>query len=170
VHGHVRGTAPDGRSYSADDPHLLRWVHVAEVDSFLAAHDRYGQHTLSRRERDRYVADAARIASALGADDVPTTERELRAQLRAYRPELAGTRSARDAARYLLVQPPMPLAARPAYGMIAAAAVALLPAWSRPMLRVPWLPITETVAIRPVGEFVTRTMRWAIAPQPIVSE
>jgi uncharacterized protein (DUF2236 family) len=64
----------------------------------------------------------------------------------------------------------MPLAARPAYGMIAAAAVALLPAWSRPMLRVPWLPITETVAIRPVGEFVTRTMRWAIAPQPIVSE
>jgi uncharacterized protein (DUF2236 family) len=170
VHGHVRGTAPDGRSYSADDPHLLRWVHVAEVDSFLAAHDRYGQHKLSRRERDRYLADAARIASALGAEDVPTTERELRAQLRAYRPELAGTRSARDAARYLLVQPPMPLAARPAYGMIAAAAVALLPAWSRPMLRVPWLPITETVAIRPVGEFVTRTMRWAIAPQPIVSE
>jgi uncharacterized protein (DUF2236 family) len=170
VHGHVRGTAPDGRPYSADDPHLLRWVHIAEVDSFLAAHDRYGRHRLHRSERDVYLADAAQIAVELGAVDPPTTERELSAQLREYRKELAGTRQARDAARYLLVQPPMPLAARPAYGMIAAAAVALLPRWSRPMLRVPWLPITETMAIGPAGDLVTRTMRWAIAPQPIITD
>jgi uncharacterized protein (DUF2236 family) len=170
VHRHVRGVAPDGRPYAADDPHLLRWVHVAEVDSFLRAHDRYGRHRLSRRDRDRYLADAARIAEALGADDPPVTERELRLQLRDYRPELATTKAARDAARYLLVQPPMPLAARPVYGLIAAAAVGLLPAWSRPMLRVPWLPITETVAIRPAGDLITRTMRWAIAPQPIVTD
>jgi uncharacterized protein (DUF2236 family) len=170
VHERVRGVASDGRPYEANDPHLLRWVHVAEVDSFLAAHDRYGVRRLRGRERDAYVRDAARIATALGARDVPTTERQLRQRIRSYRGELASTREARDAARYLLIQPPMPLAARPAYAMIAAAAVALLPAWTRPMLRVPWLPVTETMAVRPAGELVTRTMRWAIAPQPIVVE
>ncbi|MEI6743261.1 MAG: oxygenase MpaB family protein, partial [bacterium] len=37
VHERVTGVASDGRPYSANDPHLLLWVHVAEVDSFLAA-------------------------------------------------------------------------------------------------------------------------------------
>ena len=36
VHERVRGIAPDGRPYAANDPHLLRWVHLAELDSFLA--------------------------------------------------------------------------------------------------------------------------------------
>jgi len=36
IHRRVRGTTPNGTPYAADDPHLLMWVHVAEVDSFLA--------------------------------------------------------------------------------------------------------------------------------------
>ena len=42
IHRRVHGVAPDGRAYSADDPHLLEWVHIAEVDSFLLAHRLYG--------------------------------------------------------------------------------------------------------------------------------
>src|SRR3954471_11146979 len=38
IHERVRGSAPDGRPYAASDPHLLKWVHLAEVDSFLDAH------------------------------------------------------------------------------------------------------------------------------------
>lgn len=162
VHAHVVGTTRDGQAYRADDPHLLRWVHVAEVDSFLAAHDRYGEHPLTPDERDRYLADAAVIARALGADDPPETVAELRDQLDAFRPELRSTPEAREAARYLLLQPPLPLAGRPVYGMIASAAVALLPRWARLPLRLPYLPVTETLALRPVGGAVTRTIRWAM--------
>lgn len=164
VHGRVTGTAPDGRPYAANDPHLLAWVHLAELDSFLTAHDRYGDHPLSGSERDDYVANAAVVARALGAEAPPESTRELREQLNAFRPELRATREAREAARYLLVQPPMPIAARPAYGMLAAAAVALMPTWTRWPLRLPWLPVTEAVALRPAGELVTRTLRWAITP------
>src|SRR6266571_2274070 len=60
IHDRVRGTAPDGTPYVASDPHLLGWVHVAEVDSFLAAHQRYGARPLDAEGRDGYVADAAR--------------------------------------------------------------------------------------------------------------
>ena len=42
VHRRVTGIAPDGRPYAATDPHLLAWVHVGEVDSFLRAYQRYG--------------------------------------------------------------------------------------------------------------------------------
>lgn len=164
VHTKVVGVAADGRPYEANDPHLLRWVHLAELDSFLAAHDRYGEQPLIGEERDRYVADSAVIARALGVVAPPVSEAGLRDQLRGFRSELSGTKEARDAARYLLLQPPLPLAGRAPYGLICAAAVALMPTWTRLPLRLPWLPISEAVAVRPAGDLVTRTLRWALAP------
>lgn len=165
VHRHVQGVASNGEPYAANDPHLLEWVHIAELDSFLAAHDRYGDHPLVGDDRDQYVADAAVVARALGVIDPPDTEARLRMRLAAFRPELRGTSEARVAARYLLLQPPLPLAARVPYGLIAGAAVGLMPAWTRLPLRLPWLPVSEAVALRPAGEIVTRTLRWVtIAP------
>src|SRR5690242_1796906 len=55
IHQRVHGIAPDGRPYRATDPHLLEWVHVAEVDSFLLAHRLYGAHPLDQGGRDGYV-------------------------------------------------------------------------------------------------------------------
>ena len=162
VHERVTGTAPDGRPYAANDPHLLEWVHLAELDSFLAAHDRYGERPLVGDDRDRYVAESAVVARALGVTEPPESEAALRERLVWYRSELRGTTEARDAARYLLVQPPLPFTARPAYGLIAGAAVALMPAWTRLPLRLPWLPVSETLALRPGGELITRTIRWAV--------
>jgi uncharacterized protein (DUF2236 family) len=166
VHTHVTGTAPDGRPYAANDPHLLRWVHVVEADSFLAAHQRHGDDRLTAGEADEYVAQMAVIARGLGVPAPPESRRALSDQLRAYRPELRGTREARDAARYLLLQPPMHPAVRPAYGLLAATAVALLPRWARRPLRLPWLPVTEAVAVRPAGEVLTRGLRWALQASP----
>ena len=164
VHETVVGTAPDGRPYAASDPHLLRWVHIAEIDSFLAAHQRYGHRPLDAEGRDGYVADTARVAEELGVIDPPRTEAELRAQIEAYRPELAGTAGSREAARFLLLNPPLPVLARPPYGAIAAAAVSLLPRWARRQLYLPYLPVTEAVVVRAAGEGITRTIRWAMRP------
>ena len=46
VHRRVRGTDELGRPYAADDPHLLRWVHVAEIWSFLTAFQAYAAEPL----------------------------------------------------------------------------------------------------------------------------
>src|SRR6185312_11697701 len=107
VHEHVTGTAPDGRPYAASDPHLLTWVHIAEADSFLRAHSSFGVRPLDPAERDGYVADMARIGIELGVPDPPRTEAELEMRIRAYRPELAATPQAREAARFLLLRPPL---------------------------------------------------------------
>ena len=164
VHDTIEGVAPDGRAYRASDPHLLRWVHVAEVDSFLRAHDRYGATPLDAEGRDAYVREAAVVARELGADEVPESVAELEASLAAFRPELAGTPAARRTARYLLVNPPVPLPIRVPYGVLAAAAVGLMPRWARLPLRLPYLPVTEASAVRLGGEVVTRSIRWAMVP------
>ncbi|MDT9594205.1 oxygenase MpaB family protein [Nocardioides zeae] len=163
IHERIVGTMRDGTPYAASDPHLLRWVHVAEIDSFLTAHQVYGARPLDDAEADTYVAQAAHVAEALGARDVPHTRAELDATLQAYRPELRGTPEAREAVRALLVEPPLPLAARVPYATLAAAAVGLMPAWTRLPLRLPWLPVTERTAVRAVGRVATGTIRWAMA-------
>ncbi|MFD7459364.1 MULTISPECIES: oxygenase MpaB family protein [unclassified Streptomyces] len=164
VHQRVRGTTTDGIAYSASDPHLLCWVHVAEVDSFLRAHQRYGAHPLDDAGCDGYVADMARIAGALGVPDPPTDRAGLAERLAAYRRELRATPEARGTARYLLLRPPVPLLARVPYGAVAANAVSLLPPWASKALRLPRLPVAEDLCVRPLGTAVTAGIRWAIAP------
>ena len=166
VHQRVTGTAPDGRPYAASDPHLLTWVHIAEADSFLRAHSRFGMEPLDAAGRDGYVADMARIGSELGVPDPPRTEQELTERIAAYRAELASTAEARAAARFLLLNPPLPVMARPPYGLLAAAAVSLLPGWARWPLRLPHLPGAEAAVIRPAGQAMVQAIRWATAARP----
>lgn len=166
IHRRVHGTAPDGRAYRADDPHLLEWVHIAEIDSFLLAHRLYGGRPLDQAGRDGYVADTARVAAALGVVNPPRTEAQLRERLAAFRPELRSTEAARDAARFLLVTPPLPLLARGPYGVIAATAVSMLPPWARLPLRLPYFPPVESTAIRVAGRVLVGGIRWAMAADP----
>jgi uncharacterized protein (DUF2236 family) len=166
IHARVSGTAPDGRHYEASDPHLLTWVHIAEVHSFLRAHARFGSQPLDQAGRDGYVADMALIAAELGVPDPPRTEAELTARITQYRPELAGTAQAREAARFLLLSPPLPLVARPPYSVLAAAAVSLLPGWARRPLNLPTLPVAEATVVRPAGHAMVHLIRWATTAPP----
>ncbi|EKX64393.1 hypothetical protein STRIP9103_00124 [Streptomyces ipomoeae 91-03] len=162
----TNGSADDGRGPVVPRGRfaLLGWVHAAEADSFLRAHERYGARPLDPVGYDAYVADTARVAEALGVSDPPRDRRELSERLIAYRPELRATSQARAAARFLLFQPPLPLAVRPFYGALAANAVALLPPWARGMLWLPRVPVVEDLAVRPTGQALTRTIRWAMTP------
>ena len=162
VHRRVQGISPDGRRYRASDPHLLAWVHVAEVECFLRAHQRYGAHPLDEAGRDGYVADMAEVARRLGVPDPPTTEAELHDQLEAYRPEIRSTSQSRAAARFLLLTPPVAWPLRPAYAVLSAAAVEVLPRWARMPLRVPYLPVFEPTVVRTSGQVLTTGIRFVM--------
>ena len=126
----------------------------------------FGAQPLNQEDRDRYVSDMATIALALGATDPPRNQAELAARIQAYRPELRTTPEAREAARFLLLTPPLPIIARPGYGVLAAAAVSTLPRWARIPLRVPYLPVTEAALVRPAGQGMVRAIRWATSAPP----
>jgi uncharacterized protein (DUF2236 family) len=158
LHATVRGDdAATGVSYRASDPHLLRWVHCCEVESFLTTYQRAGGG-LSAADVDRYYAEQTRAAAVVGLDpaDVPANAAEMAAYFDRIRPELAVDRRARRVAGYV-VRPPMPTwvavatPARPAWAGVAGLAVALLPRWARRLYRLPGLPMTDasaTAAVR----------------------
>ncbi|WP_149829203.1 oxygenase MpaB family protein [Streptomyces tailanensis] len=166
VHERVRGVTASGETYHAADPHLLAWVHVAEVDSFLTAHQRYGAHPLDADGYDAYIADTARVAAALGVIDPPRTRAELADRLAAYRQELRATREAREATRFLLLHPPLPWIARAPYAVLAANAVSALPRWAREPLGLPSLPLVEETLVRTSGRALTRVIRRAMTSAP----
>jgi uncharacterized protein (DUF2236 family) len=117
---------------------------------------------LTASECDTYVEQSALVAGLLGATDLPTSVAELDAALTAYRPELEATDAARDAARFLLLDPPLPWPARPGYGLIASGGVAVLPGWARRALRLP-AGGPATVLAGGAGRVGTRAVRWAMA-------
>lgn len=166
VHRHVVGTAPDGRRYSANNPHLLLWVHCTEIDSFIAAYDRYGSGKLRDAERDRYVEEMAEVATRLGSERPPTTMAELQECLEDFRPECSAGSQARDAMRFLAF-PPVPLLLRGTYGIVTAGAVTLLPAWARRELRLPVPPLADPLAVRPAAMAFTRTVGWLMSAQSL---
>jgi uncharacterized protein (DUF2236 family) len=158
LHAKVRGyDDATGVSYRASDPHLLRWVHCCEVESFLTTYQRAGGG-LSAADVDRYYAEQTRAAAVVGLDpaDVPASAADMAAYFDAMRPELAVDARARRVAGYV-VRPPMPAwvalatPARPAWAGVAGLAAALLPRWVRRMYRLPGLPTTDlsaTAAVR----------------------
>lgn len=162
VHGHVRGVLPDGSSYSATDPRLLAWVHVTEAISFLDAWIRYGEPAMSRADQDRYFAEFALVARALGADPVPTTRAQADAIVKSFRPELAADERTQAVADKVLHQPsPSPLMA-PVQGLVMNAAVDLLPAWARRMHRLN-PSLLRIPLVRGATAGVAGTLRWAFA-------
>ncbi len=165
VHRRVKGSAADGRPYSAGDPHLLRWVHVVEVDSFLRAYARFGAEPLTDTDADGYVEDMAVIARALGIPDPPIDQVSLHDQIEGYRDELGTTPEARAAARFLLA-PPMSLVSLAPYAVLFGASVAMLPWWARLGLGLPPLtPVSDTVVRAAAGGLVD-VLRWALASDP----
>jgi uncharacterized protein (DUF2236 family) len=162
VHAHVSGISPDGRRYRASDPHLLSWVHAAEVSTFLNAHQRYGAHPLNRLGCDAYVADTAVVGRLLGVLDPPLDQGALQAQLEAFRPEIRSTGQSRAAARFLLLNPPVPWPLRPAYAVLSAAAVELMPRWARGPLGLPYLPVVEPTVVRAAGQVLTAGIRYVL--------
>jgi uncharacterized protein (DUF2236 family) len=147
---HARMSATDprtGETFRIDEPDLLRWVHIAEVESFLTTARRAGLK-LTDDEVDTYYTEQLRAAELVGLDPatVPSTAAEVAAYYRAIRPELALTRDSAETALFLTV-PPVPDTwgsrslrlgltlgpTRLAYFGVAGTALALLPPWARKM-------------------------------------
>ncbi|GAA0909453.1 oxygenase MpaB family protein [Pseudonocardia zijingensis] len=143
IHRHVRGTDPvTGLPYAADDPDLLRWVHVSEVSSFASAVRRLG--LIDAAEEDRFLAEQVRAGTLLGATDLPADRAAVEAYFAAVRPELVASPVACRAAARLIIAPlPWRLAltpARPVWTAVAAVAVGLLPDWAKQLYGIPRLP------------------------------
>ncbi|WDF33677.1 oxygenase MpaB family protein [Arthrobacter agilis] len=154
LHTRVNGTYVDSRGterpYSAADPDLIRWVHLAFTDAFVAAHAAYGGPIPGGV--DEYVSEWAAAGELMGLEDPPRSEAELQAQLAAFDAELATSAQVQEAITYIR-RPPLPRSQRIGYQILFAGAVATLEPRHRELLglRVPSLgpiPLPIRTAVR----------------------
>ncbi|MDE9367872.1 oxygenase MpaB family protein [Luteipulveratus sp. YIM 133132] len=166
IHQRVRGTTTDGRAYHAADPHLLGWVHAAEAESFLATYQAYGPRPLTTEEADTYVAQIGSVAARVGVVDPPRTVADLRRVLVSYDGELEGSPLARSTARFVMLEPPMSVAARPAYALLVSGAVATLPDRYRELLGIS-LPPGGLRVLDAGGRLAASGVRWMLNDPPV---
>jgi uncharacterized protein (DUF2236 family) len=135
IHDHVRGVdAVTGRRYAAGDPALLLWVHVALVQSGLAAGQAFGT-PLPAADSDRYVAEMTVAAELAGVPRplVPASVVELDRYIASVRPELRCTPAAAESMAYLLDPPGLDEEVAGFWQDVRDAAIAVLPQWARQM-------------------------------------
>jgi uncharacterized protein (DUF2236 family) len=135
IHDHVRGVdAITGRPYAAGDPALLLWVHVALVQSSLAAGQAFGT-PLSAEDSDRYVAEMVAAAELVGVPRplVPASVADLERYVASVRPGLCCTPAASESMAYLLDPPGLDDEVAEFWPDVRDAATAVLPGWAREM-------------------------------------
>ena len=141
VHGTIREdhpAIPAGTPYSAHDPALLAWVHVALHATLLAVYEAV-VGPLAADERDRYCHESAAVEPLLGipAGTLPRDGSALRAEFEARLARLSVGRPARLIAQDILA-PPHPWWVSPLLGLWRLWTVGFLPAPVRAGYGRPW--------------------------------
>jgi uncharacterized protein (DUF2236 family) len=161
IHDRVSGIAPDGRPYSANDPHLLTWVHVAEVYSFLQSHLRYRNPRLSGADQDRYYAEIALVGELLGARNIPRSRQQVTDYFRAMQAELRCDWRCREVLDALLAAPAPSTLTRPFGSLMLQAGIELLPDWASQQLGF-HLAAPRRQLIRTAVRHSAPVLRWAV--------
>ncbi len=161
IHLQVTGVDAQGVEYAASDPRLLTWVHVAETSRFLASHVRYKNPQLSLAEQDRYYAEAAVVAEALGAEQVPKSVEDVEAYLLAMQPQLRCDERTREVLSILMNAPAPSWQARPAMKAMLMAGIELLPEWAQQQFGFRFSPLRRRL-IRLRINLLAKALRWSI--------
>ena len=128
IHANIRGTDQQGQPYVANEPELIRWVHLVEVTSFLAAYQHLAQRPLSPQECDQYMSEMTQVGHLLGAVDLPVTYASTQAELRGFAQALSFDARAQEILQVIQTYPTDVLD-KPWMVLILKCAFDLMPPW-----------------------------------------
>ena len=162
MHRRVRGVYEAGGvsvPYAASDQDLLRWVHVAFTDSFLATHRIWGGEIPGGE--DAYVAQWAKAGELVGLLDPPRSVCELAEQLASFDSVIVGSAATAETVSFIR-KPPLPVPARAPYSVLFSGAVASLPSSYRTKLGVPQIPLR---IVKPAVAALLASLSVVLGPQ-----
>ncbi|HKU31204.1 oxygenase MpaB family protein [Arthrobacter sp. NyZ413] len=162
VHDSVKGSYVDTngltRDYWANDPELLRWVHVAYADSFTAAHRIWGGSVPGGA--DAYIREWAQAGRLMGVEDPPLSLTDVSAEMDKWfdSGQLRADHRLRETVEFIR-NPPLKPSLLPGYRILFAAAVASLEPRYRELLGLEKahfgpVPLPSVFAARVVLAFV----------------
>lgn len=136
IHEYIRGSyttnSGEERPYTANDPELLRWIHLSFTQAFLGTREAFGDPIPGGS--DAYVVDWAVAGALMRVENPPATVTELEAQLATFTHDLRYDERVADVVAFIK-RPPLPRSQQLGYRILFAAAVASLPAHYRRLLK-----------------------------------
>lgn len=128
IHAKIKGIDLKGQAYIANEPHLLRWVHLVETISFLNAYQHLALQPLCPSDCDRYVVEMNKVGEMLGATNLPLTFSDAKHAMTQYEPELVFDQRTRETLRSIESYS-VDLTEKPFFALILSASFDIVPQW-----------------------------------------
>lgn len=168
IHARVAGLDLQRRPYVANEPALIRWVHLVEISSFLKAFQWLSDKPLSPAESDRYIAEMNQVGHLLGAVDLPQSWRSSEQALLDFQPELVWDARTQEIMR-VIESYPVDLLDRPFMALVLQAAFDVMPDWAlRQMGRTRSCAMQQGVTRR-VLQMATEPVQWMLRQQGVAA-
>lgn len=162
---HTRVVGENPVPYRAADPHLLLWVHIAFMDSFLHAHELYCSAPIPGGA-DAYVNQWGRSVEPLGLTDVPVSSAELDRYMERFQSELHFDENTQSVVHFIK-NPPLPKAVKPVYALLFKAAVVSLRPEHRELLG---LKVQSPKLVTASTRFALKAIRILIGPESPIED
>ena len=166
IHANIRGTDLQGQPYVANEPELIRWVHLVEVTSFLAAYQHLAKQPLSPQDCDQYIAEMARVGHLLGAVDLPVTYAATQAELLGFADVLRFDARAQDILQVIQAYP-VDVWDKPWMALILQSAFDVMPPWVLALLRQPSACAVQKQATRLAVQLSAEPVQWMLNQQGV---
>jgi uncharacterized protein (DUF2236 family) len=166
IHANIRGVDLQGRPYVANEPRLIRWVHLVEVTSFLAAYQHLARQPLSPQACDQYIAEMARVGHLLGAVSLPLTHAATQAELQEFSAELTFDQRARESLKSIQAYP-VDILDRPWMSLVLKCAFDVMPLWVLACIGQTPSCAVQTQITRLAVQLSSEPVRWMLSQKGV---
>ena len=128
IHDKIEGIDLQGQPYKANEPDLLRWVHLIETVSFLNAYQHLALRPLSIADCNRYVVEMNKVGEMLGADNLPITLQDVQHAIGQYEPALTFDQRTRETLQSI-ENYSVGLTEKPFFALILQSSFDIMPPW-----------------------------------------
>ena len=166
IHANICGNDLQGRPYVANEPELIRWVHLVEVTSFLAAYQHLAKQPLSPQACDQYIAEMARVGHLLGAVDLPLTYATAQAELLGFADVLRFDARAQEILQVIQAYP-VDVWDKPWMALILKCAFDVMPPWVLALLGQSAACVVQKQATRLAVQLSAEPVQWMLNQQGV---
>ena len=166
IHAKIQGIDLKGQAYCANEPHLLRWVHLVETISFLNAYQHLNLQPLSALDCDRYVVEMNKVGEMLGATNLPITFSDAKLAMSQYEPELVFDQRTRETLKSIESYS-VDLTEKPFFALILSASFDIVPNWLLEMLQRKSNSCLQINARRLALQIASQPVQWMLDEQGV---
>jgi uncharacterized protein (DUF2236 family) len=168
IHAQISGLDLNGQPYEANEPILIKWVHLVEALSFLSAYQHLSRQPLSTQQCDSYMAEMSQVGQLLGAQDLPLTCAATDAQLHAFQSSLVFDERAKETVR-IIESYPVDVLDQPFMQLVLQSAMDIMPSWALSLMGRQPSCVLQVQARRVALQWAAEPVQWMLDKQGVAA-